>query len=695
MAERFTNKLANETSPYLLQHANNPVEWYPWHQEALARALEEDKPILLSIGYSACHWCHVMAHESFEDIETAEVMNELFINIKIDREERPDLDKIYQLSHQMLTQRAGGWPLTLFLTPDKHVPFFAGTYFPKQPRYNMPDFVTVLESGAAYYRNEKAALDENNSKFIDAIGSMGGPTDAVTMDFEYLRQGRNELAELFDSRNGGFGQAPKFPHATDIEFLLHYWHQSGKVDSKAFEMAELTLLKMAEGGIYDQLGGGFCRYSVDAYWSIPHFEKMLYDNGPLLSLYSQVWRINRLPLFKNAALESAQWALREMQSAEGGYYSSLDADSEGEEGKYYRWDRAHIRSLLTSEEFQVIEKYFAIGRPPNFENHWHLVIAKSIDAVATSLEIRIDDCQQLLSNANAKLLAHRETRIRPGRDEKILTAWNALMAKGMTICARTFKKQPFLESAERSMDFIESKLWRDSRLLATYKDGKAHLNAYLDDYAYTIDACLEILQTRWRTGLLRWAIDLADVLLEHFEDRSHGGFFFTSDDHEALIHRPKPMMDESIPAGNGIAASALARLGHLIGDSRYVAASRRVIEAASSSIKRVPHAHGSLLIALKEQMHPANIVVLRGDETIQWHERITQDYSPNVLCFVIPDQESELPGLLGEHHPNRKTTAYVCTGSECLAPIFDINMLQQTLSKPKGLKKTSSQSTTR
>ncbi|MGH8121000.1 MAG: thioredoxin domain-containing protein, partial [Gammaproteobacteria bacterium] len=492
---KYENALIHETSPYLLQHAHNPVQWYPWGKEALERARQENKPILLSIGYSACHWCHVMAHESFEDPQTAAVMNEHFINIKVDREERPDLDRIYQAAQYLLTQRTGGWPLTMFLTPDQ-LPFFGGTYFPPVSRYSLPGFRDLLLRVADYYRDALESIRKQNVSMLEALQQLGKVSPADTgapLHDEPLHIAVQQLAESYDPVHGGFGGAPKFPHPSSLELLLlHFlrYPEDGESARRSLNMLEHTLRNMAEGGIYDQLGGGFSRYSVDERWRIPHFEKMLYDNGPLLTLYTQTWQITRQPLYKTIALESADWVMREMQSPAGGYYSSLDADSEGHEGKFYVWDRAEIRSLLDTDEFAIAEKYFGLDQPPNFEGHWHL-------HVTAPLEPATEQAVGLLRNARHKLLATRNTRIRPGRDEKILTSWNALMIKGMATAAAVFDDAPCFLSAERALKFLYTELWRNGRLLATCKDGKAHLNAYLDDHAFLIDAILALLSYRW------------------------------------------------------------------------------------------------------------------------------------------------------------------------------------------------------
>ncbi len=678
------NHLAGETSPYLLQHAHNPVDWYPWGSEALERARREDKPILLSIGYSACHWCHVMAHESFEDPATAAVMNERFVNIKLDREERPDLDKIYQLAHQMLTRRPGGWPLNMFLDPHNHVPFFGGTYFPKEPRYNMPAFVSVLQQVSDYYHAHKGNLAQHSASLQAAMQSVAGAAAERSddrPDASLLDQAYREIATQFDPENGGLGDAPKFPHATTLEFLLRYGSFNGSSAAEALHRVAYTLVKMAEGGIYDQIGGGFCRYSVDAHWQIPHFEKMLYDNGPLLVLYAHAWQATANPLFKRIAIETAEWVMREMQSPTGGYYSTLDADSEGEEGKFYVWRREELQAALDEREFAIVRHFYGLDQSPNFEGHWHLHVAKPMAEVAEALHSDLADAESTLHAARRKMLKVREQRVHPGRDEKVLTSWNALMIKGMAIAGRVFERQDFIDSAQRAADFIQRTLWKDARLLATYKDGRAHLNAYLDDYAFLVDALLELLQARWRTSDLDWAVALADTLLEHFEDKESGGFFFTSDDHESLIYRPKSMTDEALPSGNGVAAYSLGRLGRLLGDTGYLKSAERTVIAATSSMQRLAYAHGTLLIALEEMLRAPHTIILRGQlaEILAWRRTLQQPYDPHRLCFAIPSEIEDLPGLLGERKPDENTIGYVCTGTTCLPPVKTLQALEESL----------------
>ncbi len=681
---KYTNHLLGETSPYLEQHAHNPVEWYPWGEEALARARREDKPILLSIGYSACHWCHVMAHESFEDPATAELMNALFVNVKVDREERPDLDKIYQTSHQLLAQRPGGWPLTMFLTPDDHLPFFGGTYFPPAPRHGLPAFRDLLQRVAEVYREQNAELRRQNGSLVEVLQSLNpGPGEAgATLTRAPLDSVLQELEDSFDARHGGFGRAPKFPHPASLECLLRhgYTGEGAKAERSAY-LAGFTLGKMALGGIYDQLGGGFCRYSVDERWMIPHFEKMLYDNGPLLALYTEASLASTDELFRRVALETGAWVMREMQSPQGGYYSTLDADSEGEEGRFYVWTREQARQLLNEEQYALFARRFGLDRPSNFEGHWHLHVYTDFAALARDAALPEPRVRERVDEARAKLFAARALRVRPGRDEKILTSWNGLMIKGMAAAGRHLARPAFVDSAQRAVDFIRATLWQDGRLLATCKDGRAHLNAYLDDYAFLIDGLLELLQARWRRADLDFAVALADVVLARFEDARDGGFFFTANDHERLIHRPKPFADESTPSGNGIAALALGRLGHLLGEGRYLDAAARTLRAAWPALSQLPHAHTTLVLALEEHLEPPQTVVLRGTPGAleEWQRICARDYTPRRMTLAIPAEEPALPGLLGERTPRGEAVAYVCTGTACQAPVEAITALEAAL----------------
>ncbi|MBI3569664.1 MAG: thioredoxin domain-containing protein [Gammaproteobacteria bacterium] len=679
-----TNRLIHETSPYLQQHAHNPVDWHPWGPEALEKAKREDKPILLSIGYSACHWCHVMEHESFEDEAVAQVMNTLFVNIKVDREERPDLDKIYQTAHQLLTGRPGGWPLNMFLTPTDHMPFFGGTYFPKTQRYGMPAFTDILHQLADAYRERRDDVEKQNTALRDLFTRVEPAGADAPLTVAPLAQATLQLKRQFDTHHGGFGGAPKFPHPTSLELLLRHWARSSladKPDTEALHAVRFTLQKMALGGLYDQLGGGFCRYSVDERWEIPHFEKMLYDNAQLLPLYVDAWLATGDVLFRRVALETGAWVMREMQSPGGGYYSTLDADSEGHEGKFYAWDVDEIKKLLTPQEWEYVEQRYALRGEPNFEGRWHLNVGTDLAALADRFQHTEAEIGTALDAARAKLFAAREKRVHPGRDEKILTSWNGMMIRAMAHAGRLFEHQDFVDSATRAFNFVRAQLWRDGRLLATAKDGKAHLNAYLDDYVHLIDGGLALLQARFRIAELDFIRELADTVLAHFEDKTRGGFYFTSDDHESLLHRPKPAGDDAIPSGNGIAAQVLLKLGHLLGETRYLDAAERTLTALGGAVAQYPSAHCGLLLALGEYLSPPQTVVLRGtpDTLKPWHARCGARYAPGRMALAIPADVTNLTGLLAERRIQGDITTYLCSGHACQAPISSFEDFDKAL----------------
>ncbi|MFZ5658836.1 MAG: thioredoxin domain-containing protein [Pseudomonadota bacterium] len=667
------NRLANETSPYLKQHADNPVDWYPWGEEALARARRENKPILLSVGYSACHWCHVMAHESFEDPDIAALMNRHFVNIKVDREERPDLDQIYQAAHAMLTQRSGGWPLTMFLTPDQ-VPFFGGTYFPKTARYNLPGFAGLLERVAQFYREHPDEIAKQNASLLDALrhgeGGAAGALNAAPLEFA-----RRQLGDSFDPVHGGFGGAPKFPHPSDLSFLLRYAAEHD--DAEARRMACLSLRKMADGGLYDQLGGGFYRYSVDAEWLIPHFEKMLYDNGLLLSVYSDAYRACADARFERVITETVDWALREMRAPAGGFYAALDADAEGGEGAFYVWQPHMAQARLSDDEYRVLARHYGLDQAPNFEHsHWHLHVAQPLEAVAAALGLDPARAAGLLDSARAKLFAARAERPAPGIDNKILTSWNALMIQGLARASVALERPDWIAVAQETVDFVRGNLWQGGRLLAACTDGQAHLNAYLDDYAFLLDALLDLLQADYRAGDLAFAQELAEVLLAEFEDTAAGGFFFTGHGHEKLISRPKPAHDSAMPAGNGVAAFALQRLGHLLGETRYLRAAERTLQAFHATLARYPAAAMSLLLALDEYLHPPRIILLRGerDALPAWRDALRRHWAPADYVLALPNDLTGLPPAL-DKPKGSPVGAWVCQDMVCSPEIREVGQV--------------------
>jgi uncharacterized protein YyaL (SSP411 family) len=609
-----------------------------------------------------------MAHESFEDLQVAAVMNRLFVNVKVDREERPDLDQIYQSAHQMLSQRSGGWPLTMFLSPDG-APFFGGTYFPKEARYGLPGFAQLCERIAEVWRDKQAEIVTQNQEVLNALSRLVPRQGAHRSELSAQPVGAmlQNLRASFDAALGGFGGAPKFPHPTDLELCL----RKGETD-----MAHTTLKHMCEGGIYDQLGGGFCRYSVDARWMIPHFEKMLYDNGPLLGLLADAWLVTGDTTYSRCAEETAGWIVREMQSPEGGYYSSLDADSEHEEGKFYVWDRDEVKARLGAEEFAALAPHYGLDQPPNFEGrHWHFHIAKPLDERAGPA----------LAAARRKLFAEREKRVRPGRDEKALVSWNALAIRGMTRAGRVFGRPEWTASARRALEFIRARMWREGRLLATYKDGRAHLNAYLDDYAFLIAALLEMMQAEFVPKDLDFAEALAEVLLDQFEDAEDGGFFFTARDHERLIQRPKPGHDSATPSGNAVAAWALQRLAALTGEQRYARAAERTLELFFPAMRDHPAGFGAMALALEESLQPPNVLVLRGEAHAleQWQAALAAEYLPDTSVLAIAEGLPGLPAPLDKpataNRASGPVNGWLCRGVTCLPPISDLVHLKKAL----------------
>ena len=671
------NKLSKETSPYLLQHSENPVDWHPWTEQSLKIARTMDKPILLSIGYSACHWCHVMAHESFEDDGIADVMNEHFFNIKVDREERPDIDQIYQIAHQIITQRPGGWPLTMFLDPKNNQPFFGGTYFPNEPRHGMPGFSDLLIRISSYFKNEQKNI-ENQSKKLNEIYKKIHPqglSENEEINAEPIDKTREMIERNFDREYGGIGSAPKFPQPASLEWLLKYWRKTAfreEPDIEALFLCTLTLKNMAEGGLNDQIGGGFFRYCVDRNWQIPHFEKMLYDNGLLLSLYAKAYLATGDSLFKRVIEETVNWLHSEMRSESGGFYSSINADSENQEGKFYVWDKDEIKKIIDSEDFSIIEKHYGLDEEANFENRWHLTISDDTENIAKDSKYEKEKLEDIVKKCNKMLLIERKLRIPPSVDKKQLTSWNALVIKGLAISGRVLDRKDYIQSARESLEFIRKNQFDKNRLMACYINKMSKFPAYLDDHAFLLDAILEFLQSEWDTKLLHFAIKLADSLIDNFLDEEKGGFFFTRNNHEKLIFRSKPMSDDAMPSGNGIACFALQRLGFLIGDDRYLAASKKTLENGFSLLKESPHGHLSLLNALEEYLDPPESIIIVGEKNkiSEWTKSTNKIFSPKRMVFSIPNNEKDLPESLAIKRSNEGApTAYICEGHSCSEPI--------------------------
>ena len=688
------NQLGQETSPYLLQHADNPVHWLAWKETSLSLAKQTNKPILLSIGYSACHWCHVMADESFEDQQTADIMNDLFINIKVDKEERPDLDKIYQNAHSLLTERPGGWPLTVFLTPDTHMPIFAGTYFPPESKHGLPAFKSLLEQISEIWQSRKSDIDQQSEALRSTYQRIyqASKPERTELNWAAIDIARNQIEKQFDSVNGGFSSAPKFPHPSIIDFALKHWShtkRSNRADPRILHSALFSLEKMANGGIFDHLGGGFCRYSTDELWMIPHFEKMLYDNGPLLSLYSQAWKINGDLLFFDATCETANWAMREMQSTTGGYYSSQDADSEGSEGKFFVWSKQEINSLLdectrnsdiTAEAIELFKQRFGLDQNENFEGLWHLHGYQQEPALAKKHDADKDELHRQFLLIRQHLFRQREKRIHPETDTKILCAWNGLMIHGMSVAGRLLEKTEYIESAYRAAYFLKNHCWQNNHLFANYKDGKATLNAYIDDYAFLIYGLLELLQSQWDNELYEWTLELADKLLADFEDTKYGGFYFTSHDHESLIQRLKNFSDDAIPSGNAIAVYALNRLGYLSGQQKYIDAAENCLKSAWSSINHSPVSHCALLTALGEFLTPPDVLIIRNQPADEknWASLTRQYYLPFTLVYNIPADQIPHASLCSKATSDH-SIAYPCSGKQCHNPLENLAELETYL----------------
>jgi uncharacterized protein YyaL (SSP411 family) len=702
--ERKPNRLIDEQSPYLRQHAYNPVDWYPWGEEALARARAEDKPILLSIGYSACHWCHVMERESFEDAAIARQMNDNFIPIKVDREERPDLDQIYMDAVQLLTGR-GGWPLTVFLTPEGK-PFYGGTYFPPEDRHGIAGFPRVLTAISDAYRNRPADVQQNVERLTQAISSLGDykPEEGEIRADLALAAAR-ALAQHYDSAHGGIGGAPKFPNTFVFSLFLRMY--AGEGDQSLGEMVRDTLVKMAKGGIYDQLGGGFHRYSVDEHWLVPHFEKMLYDNALLARLYLEAGSalnapeplemphrqaaahglMRKEPEFFRVVRETLDYVIREMTSPEGGFYSSQDADSEGEEGKFFLWTRAELTSVLGEELAPVVARFFDVTEEGNFEGR--NILHRTIDTEETARMFKKpeDEIKAAIDTARDLLFHARERRVKPGRDDKILAAWNGMMIGSFAEGYRVLGDERYLHTATRAADFVRNKLWDGRALKRSFKDGVARFNGYLEDYALIAVAMVDLYEASLDQRHLEFARQLADIMLERFADRQNGGFFFTSDDHERLITRGKAAFDGSTPSGNSAAVMALIRLNSYTSDERYLRAAEGTLQLFAPFMEKQPFAFSHMLEAVDLlQRGPTEIVIVcdRGTApTREWFERLGLIYIPNRAIFAVDPKAIDgaiLPeAARGKKQVDGRITAYVCRERTCSAPITSFEALKAEL----------------
>jgi uncharacterized protein YyaL (SSP411 family) len=667
------NRLAHETSPYLLQHAGNPVDWFPWGPEALERARELDRPILLSIGYAACHWCHVMERESFEDPATAELMNEHFVSIKVDREERPDLDAIYMDAVQALTG-SGGWPLTAFLTPDGE-PFYAGTYFPNEPRHGMPAFRAVLEAIADAWDHRREEARAQSARVVEAIdrtGRLAASSEPLTD--ELLTQASQVLRRSFDPRWGGFGGAPKFPQPMTLEFLLRM-HLRGAPD--ALDMVRVTLEKMASGGIYDQVGGGFHRYSTDERWHVPHFEKMLYDNALLLRLFVHAWQVVGDEHHRRIATRTADYLLRELRHPDGGFFSSQDADSEGVEGKFFVWSWDELVEA-TGEPVAT-----ALGASPdgNWEGTNVLRRPVPLRSIAGELEIDLAELERDLEAARGRLFELRERRVRPATDDKVLAAWNAMAVAALAEAGRAFDRPDYVDAAVRAARFVLTRLRDDEgRLLRSWRDGRAGRPAFADDHALMADACLTLYETTFELEWFERALALADDLLERFHDEERGGFFQTGDDAEQLVVRPKELVDNAVPSGNSVAADVLQRLAHLTGEERYERAGVGALRLVRDAMAGAPGGFGHALGALDLYLSTPKEIAIVGDPGSPGTRALAAEvtsrrYLPNhVLAVAAPTDQAarDAVALLRDRSPlDGEPTAFVCERFVCKLPVAD------------------------
>ena len=676
------NRLINETSPYLLQHAHNPVDWYPWGEEALERAKAEDKPILLSIGYSACHWCHVMERESFENESIANLMNEKFVSIKVDREERPDLDAIYMEAVQMLTG-SGGWPMTVFLTPEGR-PFYGGTYFPPVDRQNMPGFPRLLLSISQAYKDQRGEITKTTQQLAEQMGRSGQLLRADTpLTVDILHQAYSNLATSFDYQNGGIGTAPKFPQPMTLEMLLRYNHQG--YSERALEMVNLTLENMAYGGIYDQIGGGFHRYSTDGYWLVPHFEKMLYDNALLARLYLHAYQATQRPLYRRITEETLDYVLREMTDPRGGFYSAQDADSEGEEGKFFVWTPEEFQSALGEENGNLIGGFFGLTDAGNFEGKTILNIPQDPASFATEQGLSLPQLEGMIGQAKLTLRELREKRIHPLLDDKVLASWNGLMLRSFSEAAVALGRTDYLEAAVNNALFIEQSMKPRGRLLRTYRSGQAKLLGYLEDYAFVADGLLSLYEATFEPRWLNEVIFLADAMVELFWDEAAGFFYDTGSDHESLVLRPRDVFDNAQPCGGSLASDVLLRLAVITGNQEYSVKAAKPLRALNELMSKAPAGTGQWLATLDFYVSTPKEIAIVGP----LHESATKGlldtifgrYLPNKvvvgadLSFAPPGNGGsypiDLPLLRDRGMVNGKPTAYVCQNYACQLPVTD------------------------
>ena len=683
-SHRHENRLIHETSPYLRQHAHNPVDWYSWGSEALERAKKEDKPILLSIGYSACHWCHVMEHESFENEEIARIMNQHFVNIKVDREERPDLDTIY-MNYVQMTTGSGGWPMTVFLAPDQ-VPFFGGTYFPPDDRFGRPGFPKLCLAVADAYKTKKKEIAEHGPEVLKSLREINQLSPSgEKLNLSSLHSAFQNLAQRFDMTHGGFAGAPKFPGSMNLSFCLRYFRRTG--EKKALDFVELSLEKMAHGGMYDQLGGGFHRYSVDDHWLVPHFEKMLYDNALLSRVYLEAYQLTGKALYRRIAEEVLDYIKREMTSPEGGFYSTQDADSEGEEGKFFVWTPDEVKCILGEKEGSLFCLYYDITPRGNFEGKNILNVPRSLEDVAQATKTHPEELQAALARSRQRLFEEREKRIKPHRDEKILTSWNGLMLVSFVRAACVLQRKDYLDVALKNAQFLLKHLSSGNKLLRTYKDGKSKLNGYLEDYSNFVEGLIALYEATGEKSWLDQALAFNEVLLEQFWDEAGKGFFLTGKDHEELIARVKDFYDNATPAGSSVAVFNLLKLAILVGDQSYRTEAEANLELMSAALTRYPSGFGYLLEAGDFYLGPVHEIAVVGRpqdlETHRLLEKIYQQYLPNkVVSLLNPDDQgpgAKLPLLRGKTLVRGQPAVYICQNYACKTPVTSEVELERVL----------------
>ncbi|MCA1183957.1 thioredoxin domain-containing protein [Bacillus licheniformis] len=672
-----TNRLINEKSPYLLQHAHNPVDWYPWGEEAFEKAKRENKPVLVSIGYSTCHWCHVMAHESFEDEEVAKLLNEKFVSIKVDREERPDVDSIYMTICQMMTGQ-GGWPLNVFLTPDQK-PFYAGTYFPKTSRFNRPGFVEVVKQLSDTFAKNREHVEDIAEKAANNLRIKAKSDAGDSLGEDILRRTYQQLINSFDAAYGGFGSAPKFPIPHMLTFLLRYHQYSG--EENALYSVMKTLDSMANGGIYDHVGYGFARYSTDDEWLVPHFEKMLYDNALLLIAYTEAYQITKNERYKQISEQIITFVRREMTDEKGAFYSALDADTEGVEGKYYVWSKEEVLETLGDELGELYCAVYNITQEGNFEGHnIPNLIYTRLEDIKDEFALTDEELQNKLEEARTKLFEKRQERTYPHVDDKVLTSWNALMIAGLAKAAKVYNAPEYLEMARAAAEFIENKLIQDGRIMVRYRDGEVKNKGFIDDYAFLLWAYIELYEASLDLTDLRKAKKLEADMKGLFWDEEHGGFYFTGSDAEALIVRDKEVYDGALPSGNGVLAVQLSRLGRLTGDLSLHDQAAKMFAAFHGDVSAYPSGHTNFLQGLLSQVMPQKEIVVLGKRNDPDRQKIVsalqQAFQPNyaVLAAESPDDFKGIADFAAEYKAvDNKTTVYICENFACRQPTTNID----------------------